>query len=161
MSVLSREVEYNRGRELRLWLAQRDWMLLCFRLDVGETHLGVMEINQSGHVFGKAFLTDRRLICTRLTAEGLYLPSHERPLASIDRVVSLPAEKILLLLTSPGLLDLILRARAAKVPEAEFERFTDLVRGAVAAIHPPVAVQGPPPRRPGQPRQRGRRGRRQ
>jgi hypothetical protein len=137
MSALSREVAYDRDRALLAWLNLRDWMLLCLELEVGEHQVAAMQTEESGQAPGKVFLTDRRLICTRLTAEGVYLPFHARALASVDRVVTLPAESILLLLSSPQHLDLIVRACAPKVCASEFERFAQLVRDTVSACgHP-------------------------
>jgi hypothetical protein len=129
MTVLSREVEDDRGRELRDWLTLRDWMLLCLGLEAGEGRVGLIETQQSGQSNGKAFLTDRRLICTHLTTEGLYLPYHVRGLDSVNRVVTLPAERTMLLLASPQHLDLIIRVHA---PRVMFEQFTKLVRATVA-----------------------------
>ena len=92
-----------------------------------------METHEGGHVFGKAFLTDRRLICTRRTPHGLYVAHSTRLLTTINSVATLAAEKILLLLDGPHLVDLVVRARRRKVPQAEFERFADLVREGVTA----------------------------
>lgn len=131
------ESEDDRLQELLDWLTLREWMMLCVDLEVGEKRVAVMETHQSGHVIGKAFLTDRRLINARLTTEGLYVPHYVRPLASVERVVTLPAERIMLLLASPHHLDLIVRARAPTVSAAEFERFARLSRAAVAACIEP------------------------
>jgi hypothetical protein len=130
------DIEDHRLQELLDWLTVRDWMMLCVDLEVGEKRVAVMETNQSGRVIGKAFLTDRRLISARLTTEGLYMPGYVRALASVERVVALPAEKIILLLASPHHLDLIVRARAPTVSAAEFERFTRLLRAAVEVSAP-------------------------
>ncbi len=132
--VAAPQVGDARMQELLDWLTLREWMLVCLDLETGEKRVAVMETQQSGRLIGRAFLTNRRLISARLTSDGVYMPHCVRELASVERVVTLPAEKILLLLASPDDLDLIVRAKQPTVSAAEFERFTRLTRAAVAGL---------------------------
>jgi hypothetical protein len=132
--VATPEIGDARMQELLDWLTLREWMMVCLDLEVGEKRVAVMETQQSGRLIGRAFLTNRRLISARLTSDGVYMPHCVRALASVERVVTLPAEEIMLLLASPDDLDLIVRAKAPTVSAAEFERFAKLTRAAVAGV---------------------------
>ncbi len=114
----------------------RDWMLLCLKLDAGEQRVAVMETDEGGRVFGKSFLTDRRLICARRTPQGLFVAHSTRSLADATTVTAYSPEKTMVLHVDRQPTDLIVRARGRKVPTAHFERFAGMVRDRVAAVAP-------------------------
>jgi hypothetical protein len=107
--------------------------MLCVTLEDGERRVAMMETHERGHVFGKAFLTDVRLICSRRTPHGLYVAHSIRYLTNIGDVVALAAEKIILLVTGPDLVDLVVRARPRHVSTTEFERFALHLREGIQA----------------------------
>ena len=125
--LLSRQGERREPDELQ------DWLMLCLNLEAGEQRVAMMETHEGGHVFGKAFLTDLRLICTRRTPHGLYVAHSVRYLADVGDVVALAAEKVILLLTGPNLVDLVVRARPRKVSAPDFELFALHVREGIEA----------------------------
>ena len=125
--LLSRQGERREPDELQ------DWLMLCLNLEAGEQRVAMMETHEGGHVFGKAFLTDLRLICTRRTPHGLYVAHGVRYLANVGDVVALAAEKVILLVTGPNLVDLVVRARPRNVSAAEFELFAVRVREGIEA----------------------------
>jgi hypothetical protein len=125
--LLSRQGERREPDELH------DWLMLCLNFEAAEQRVAMMETHEGGHVFGKAFLTDVRLICTRRTPHGLYVAHSIRYLADVGDVVALAAEKVILLVTGPNLVDLVVRARPRNVSAAEFERFAVQVREGIEA----------------------------
>jgi hypothetical protein len=111
----------------------RDWMLVCLNFDAGEQRVAMMETHEGGRVFGKSFLTDRRLICTRRTPHGLFVAHSTCSLADAITVTAFPLDKTLVVHADRQPTDLIVRARSRKVSSAQFERFAGMVRDRVAA----------------------------
>jgi hypothetical protein len=136
VSMRSMRTVFSRGGERQQSQEGRDWMLVCLNFDAGEQRVATMETHEGARVFGKSFLTDRRLICTRRTPQGLYVAHSTCSLADAVTVTAFPREKTMVVHADRQPTDLIVRARSRKVSTAQFERFAGAVRDGVAAVTP-------------------------
>ena len=125
--LLSRHGERHERQEFQ------DWLMMCLNFEDTERRVAMMETHEGGHLFGKTFLTDRRLICTRRTPGGLYFAHSSRYLSDVRSVAALGPERMIFLLGGRNQIDLVVQARGRKVSTSEFERFADRVRDGVAA----------------------------
>ena len=133
-STLATRTRLGRARDRR---AMREWLLVCLELEAGERRIAMMETHDGDRVVGKAFLTDRRLVCTNRAPDGVYMPNTILTLSAVSRTIRYPADRVIVVRAGHYRADVTVTARARRVSGAQFERFATLVNDGIAAAAAP------------------------